>query len=233
MRTTIFTFGLRTNSNNNFPTSSLAGSKLFFYGCLLSFSSLRSKTLPEEREHRAMEKGSPRGDRRPLTTFVRTDTNTFREIVQRLTSPSNHTASASALHDAGGGAATSPTKAVGTKRPTAPASTSSTLLERRQYNWNRPKLQIAKPPSRVRSMGNFSADLHSFTPSPVATPTSNISKLSLVQQSQDEPRMPLVLDRQEEEKAIKERRFYLHPSPRAVTRTSKPELLHLFPMTSP
>ncbi|OWM69444.1 VQ motif-containing protein 31 [Punica granatum] len=179
-----------------------------------------------------MKNGSLGGDCRPLTTFVRTDTNTFREIVQRLTGPSEETDNASASHKPGGGA-TGSNKFGGTKRPTASASRSSTLLERRQYNRNRQKLQIVKPPTRARSMGSFSAELHSFTPSPALTPTSNFSKLSLAQESTEEPAMLLVLDKKEEEKAIKESRFYLHPSPRSQTRASQPELLDLFPLTSP
>lgn len=179
-----------------------------------------------------MEKGSPGGDCRPLTTFVRTDVNTFREIVQRLTGPADHLANASASHEAGGGA-TGASKVVGMKRPTMSALGPSTLFERRQHNRNRPKLQIVKPPSRARSTGSFSAELHSFSTSPAVTPTSDFSKLSLVQKSQEEPAIPLVLDRQEEEKAIKERRFYLHPSPRSWARTSQPELLDLFPASSP
>ncbi|URE34021.1 VQ motif [Musa troglodytarum] len=41
------------------------------------------------------------------------------------------------------------------------------------------------------------------------------------------------LNEEEEEKAIKERRFYLHPSPRSRSRNAEPELLPLFPLASP
>lgn len=41
------------------------------------------------------------------------------------------------------------------------------------------------------------------------------------------------LNEKEEENAIRERRFYLHPSPRSGIRTVEPELLTLFPLTSP
>ncbi|THU46674.1 hypothetical protein C4D60_Mb09t07390 [Musa balbisiana] len=40
-------------------------------------------------------------------------------------------------------------------------------------------------------------------------------------------------EEEEEEKAIKERRFYLHPSPRSRSQNAEPELLPLFPLTSP
>ncbi|XP_022140263.1 VQ motif-containing protein 4-like isoform X2 [Momordica charantia] len=41
------------------------------------------------------------------------------------------------------------------------------------------------------------------------------------------------LDAEAEEKAIKEKGFYLHPSPTTTPRDSEPRLLPLFPMTSP
>ncbi|XP_074566267.1 VQ motif-containing protein 31-like [Curcuma longa] len=44
----------------------------------------------------------------------------------------------------------------------------------------------------------------------------------------------IVVNEEEEEQAIKERRFYLHPSPRSRTRMMpQPDLLPLFPLTSP
>jgi hypothetical protein len=42
-----------------------------------------------------------------------------------------------------------------------------------------------------------------------------------------------VMDTDAEEKAIKERGFYLHPSPGSTPRESEPRLLPLFPVTSP
>ncbi|PWA97247.1 VQ-like protein [Artemisia annua] len=53
------------------------------------------------------------------------------------------------------------------------------------------------------------------------------------------PVTPLVedpFDKKEEERVIKEKGFYLHPSPRAVATTrgsAEPRLLPLFPVTSP
>ncbi|XVF40474.1 hypothetical protein PTKIN_Ptkin01aG0116500 [Pterospermum kingtungense] len=41
------------------------------------------------------------------------------------------------------------------------------------------------------------------------------------------------LDQEAEEKAIKEKGFYLHPSPASTPRDSEPRLLPLFPVTSP
>ncbi|KAI9165393.1 hypothetical protein LWI28_013267 [Acer negundo] len=151
---------------------------------------------------------------KPITTFVQTDTNTFREIVQRLTGPSD---SEAATKD---GVAT---KVGGTKRQTAK------LHERRQYT--RPKLEIVKPPINFK---HGSSPSKPGTPnvisSPVGTPSTIFSKLSLLEEENKEESK---LNSQEEEKAIKERRFYFHPSPRSRPGYTEPELLTLFPLTSP
>ncbi|XP_021599542.1 VQ motif-containing protein 4 [Manihot esculenta] len=42
-----------------------------------------------------------------------------------------------------------------------------------------------------------------------------------------------LLDADAEEKAIKDKGFYLHPSPATTPREAEPRLLHLFPVTSP
>ncbi|KAB1228193.1 hypothetical protein CJ030_MR5G008790 [Morella rubra] len=159
---------------------------------------------------------------KPLTTFVQTDTNTFREIVQRLTGPSESNAAQE-------GAAM---KVAGIKRPTAK------LHERRQYS--RPKLEIVKPPFPFKP--GTSTDQHHVSPtktgnsgllpSPV-TPSAIFSKLSIEEEERRGESTIPQLNSQEEEKAIKERRFYLHPSPRSRPGYTEPELLTLFPLTSP
>ncbi|KAJ8765335.1 hypothetical protein K2173_012032 [Erythroxylum novogranatense] len=142
------------------------------------------------------------GTCKPLTTFVQTDTNAFREIVQRLTGPSESDPPAP--------------KVSGVRRST------SKLHERRQYL--RPKLEIIKPAINFRPC---------TSPSPVGTPSSVFSKLSIQEEENKEASAALELNNEEEEKAIKERRFYLHPSPRSKPGYSEPELLTLFPLTSP
>ncbi|KAJ4839022.1 hypothetical protein Tsubulata_018918 [Turnera subulata] len=121
---------------------------------------------------------------KPLTTFVQTDTNSFREVVQRLTGFSDATEGTTPIITQ---------KFSRTKRPT------SKLHERRQYT--RPKLEIVKP----------SCNFKSLMISPRVLSPNN----------------------EEEEKAIKERRFYLHPSPRSKPDYAEPQLLNLFPLISP
>ncbi|XP_022149395.1 VQ motif-containing protein 31 [Momordica charantia] len=146
---------------------------------------------------------------KPLTTFVQTDTTTFREVVQRLTGPSE--------------SHTPPSKAAGSsKRPIA----TSKLHERRHLT--RPKLQIVKPAAShfFKPTSCISSEHPSCTSSPLGTPSKILSKLSIGDGEKE-------LNAMEEEKAIKERRFYLHPSPRSMPGYAQPELLTLFPLESP
>ncbi|ESQ40799.1 hypothetical protein EUTSA_v10015866mg [Eutrema salsugineum] len=156
---------------------------------------------------------------KPVTTFVQTDTNTFREIVQRLTGPSE--SNATAVPEA------TVIKTAIQKRPT------SKLHERRQCM--RPKLEIVKPPLSFKPTGTTPSSKSGNTnllTSPVGTPSSLFSNLSLIEGEKGEPDS-CTTNIEEEEKAIKERRFYLHPSPRSKPGYTEPELLTLFPLTSP
>ncbi|CAF1788711.1 unnamed protein product, partial [Brassica napus] len=156
---------------------------------------------------------------KPVTTFVHTDTNTFREIVQRLTGPSENNAAAAVPE------ATAVKSATQQKKPTT-----SKLHERRQCMM-RPKLEIVKPPLSFKPSGTTPSSKSGNTnllASPVGTPSSLLSNLSLIEGDKADPDTE-----EEEEKAIKERRFYLHPSPRSKPGYTEPELLTLFPLTSP
>ena len=176
---------------------------------------------------------------KPLTTFVQTDTKSFREVVQRLTGPSEPNNAAQQQE-----AATTSNKITGPKRPTTTTTTTSKLHERRQCM--RPKLEIVKPTFHFRSsfpsstdqnqsvspskLGNNNSGL-GFVTSPLGTPSTIFKKLSIQEEKKKEE--PVELNSQEEEKAIKERRFYLHPSPRGRPGYTEPELLTLFPLSSP
>lgn len=178
-------------------------------------------------------------DSKSLTTFVQADTKTFKDVVQRLTG-SSEAPTEPAPHEV-----TTPNGNIGVKRPTFK------LHERRQY---KAKLEIVKPPLSIKQGAAtlqqhfqeqqlWSQDQQKFSPSasgnrvhpisPMSTPTKYFSSLSLVErESKGEP-ATFDLNTQEEEKAIRERRFYLHPSPRSNPGFSEPELLSLFPLTSP
>ncbi|KAE8694965.1 VQ motif-containing protein 31 [Hibiscus syriacus] len=154
---------------------------------------------------------------KPLTAFVQTDSNTFQEIVQRLTGRLESDPAQAAA-----------TMGSGLKRPIPK------LHERRQ-NTMRPKLEIVKPPLSFKPCTSpRRSGSSSVRTSPVGTPSSIFSKLTL--QLVDEELEELVkceLNTEEEERAIKERRFYLLPSPRSRAAKMDPQLLVLFPLTSP
>ncbi|KAK8663737.1 hypothetical protein V6N13_083543 [Hibiscus sabdariffa] len=153
---------------------------------------------------------------KPLTTFVQTDSNNFQQIVQRLTGPSE----------------SDPAQAAATKGPCFKRSIPK-LHERRQ-NMMRPKLEIVKPPLSFKpSSSPGRSGSSSLLTSPVGTPSSIFSKLTLLEGEMFEELVRREFNKEEEEKAIKERRFYLHPSPRSRAGKTEPELLVLFPLTSP
>ncbi|KAM0940774.1 putative VQ motif-containing protein/13/19/31/33 [Dioscorea sansibarensis] len=67
----------------------------------------------------------------------------------------------------------------------------------------------------------------------LVSPSKCLSQLVLCDK-ESSPLSSSCLNEAEEEKAIRERRFYLHPSPRSLSsRVSDPELLPLFPLTTP
>ncbi|KAF9587125.1 hypothetical protein IFM89_039642 [Coptis chinensis] len=161
----------------------------------------------------------------PLTTFVEADTKSFRELVQQLTGPSGAdpdrktqwAAEAASKEEAAN------LQVVGCKRP------KSKLHERRQYT--RTKLEIEKLGIHLFRPGSHTMESE-YSTSPLGTPSKPFSKLSILEDEKDKREVP-DLNRDEEEKAIKERRFYLHPSPRSRPGNGEPKLLTLFPLTSP
>ncbi|KAJ1404998.1 hypothetical protein SESBI_26139 [Sesbania bispinosa] len=173
---------------------------------------------------------SAAADCKPLTTFVQTNTDAFREVVQRLTGPSEATAAKEG----------EATKVASVKR------TTSKLHERRKYM--KPKLEIVKPTfhykgSACSSPSNSKSRNSSYPPSPVSgsssllpsptTPSTMFSQLTIMEDEKKEETVTPGLNIEEEERAIKEGRFYFHPSPRSKPGFTEPELLTLFPLASP
>ncbi|CAN6475430.1 unnamed protein product [Victoria cruziana] len=174
------------------------------------------------------------------STFVQADTANFRELVQRLTGPSEEARKSppAQLSESNEAAA----KAVGVKKP------AFKLHERRQ----RTKLEIRLgvhvskgPPFNLNlpATTSTSGDFSSPPPAPGVSPVGmSFSSMTLADGKLDIAaavaaaclaRSPSLTPSEEEEKAIAERRFYLHPSPRSRPGFVEPELLTLFPLTSP
>ncbi|KAK9735602.1 hypothetical protein RND81_04G215400 [Saponaria officinalis] len=153
-------------------------------------------------------------DLKQLTTFIEVDSETFKDVVQRLTGSSEGAGDSG--HELTTGKGNIGVKKAGFK-----------LHERRQY---RAKLEIIKPSA------SFNPEQLRFSPSMsgnVRTPTNCFSGLTLTGSETRGESVMGDVNAQEEEKAIKERRFYLHPSPRSKPGYAEPELLSLFPVTSP
>ncbi|GLT85214.1 hypothetical protein SLE2022_034100 [Rubroshorea leprosula] len=159
------------------------------------------------------------------TTFVQADATTFRDLVQRLTGLAS---------DAERLPLTLPSRTW--SKPlltggdtTGPRRSPFKLQERRQHTLRKLEIKMGltslhdlSPPMTTRCR------FESTTPSPV-TPLSE--SLFFPSSGSESPSTPAV---SEEERAIAEKGFYLHPSPLNTPRGSDPpELLTLFPLSSP
>ena len=164
----------------------------------------------------------------PNTTFVQADPSNFRAVVQKLTGasddpsapklpltlPSRLAAAQSHHRPAVGG------EVIGPKKP------NFKLHERRNAAAKRLELPIDTAMSMMMMSVSPTSSLvrsRTTTTTLVASPVSPL-ELFLARAS---PRTP---HEEEEERAIAEKGFYLHPSPRA---SQPPELLPLFPLHSP
>ncbi|KAK6154350.1 hypothetical protein DH2020_008598 [Rehmannia glutinosa] len=159
------------------------------------------------------------------TTFVQADTTTFKHVVQMLTGSSD-TAKPPSSAARGGGGGIPPIKSTGQKKQ------GFKLYERRNSLKNGLMINTIGPglsqgsnfsPRKPEILSPSILDFPSLVLSPV-TPLNedNLSKPSAAPS-------PLV----EEDKAIAEKKFYFHPSPRTTPRDAEPQLLPLFPVTSP
>ncbi|XP_059650559.1 VQ motif-containing protein 31 [Cornus florida] len=168
------------------------------------------------------------GGSKPVTTFVEADSTNFRDVVQRLTGQSISNVANEGLSSA---------QRIG-KRP------KPKLHERRQL-YLESKLEIFKP---LITHHQFIKPSTIILQQPPISSTSNppntewqslspsFSSLPGLKQSRRESTLLFSddLNAAEEENAIKERRFYLHPSPRSKpVGHIEPELLTLFPLKSP
>ncbi|KAF3321711.1 VQ motif-containing protein 31 [Carex littledalei] len=167
----------------------------------------------------------------PTTTFVQTDQATFKELVQRLTGPTSTSTSTSIsaieLHQQQQQQQQQHPFYHHQYHSTPPSPTGKPpagIIKRRpafKAQGHRAKLTILKP-------GPVNPIL--FVAPGVISPSSEVASLSI----RDNDRSPSVeINEEAEQMAIRERRFYLHPSPRSRESVSEPELLPLFPLSSP
>ncbi|KAK8523483.1 hypothetical protein V6N13_113427 [Hibiscus sabdariffa] len=170
------------------------------------------------------------------TTFIRADANTFRDLVQKLTGFTGDT------DKLPGNLSSKPSVPFPVGDSTTPRRPPFKLQERRQQQRQHPmrklEIELGLGSNSSTSQCCSPGQVHLLdAPSP-ATPQSPL----LPYESQFyscsgtvSPSSPVV-SVSEEEKAITEKGFYLHPSPLNTPRargTQPPELLTLFPLTSP
>ncbi|KAL5782981.1 hypothetical protein ACOSP7_008010 [Xanthoceras sorbifolium] len=169
------------------------------------------------------------------TTFVQADTTTFRDLVQKLTGLTADSSSDKLPVMTNPTTSTRPPPSTSKPSipvdPTAPRRSPFKLQERRH---TMRKLEIKLGLTTLR--GSCPPNHHQYShrvDSPIPSPVTPLGSESLFLPSSGtaSPSSPAV---SEEEKAIAEKGFYLHPSPLNTPRgTDPPELLTLFPLTSP
>ncbi|KAG7573526.1 VQ motif [Arabidopsis suecica] len=160
------------------------------------------------------------------TTFIRTDPASFKQVVQLLTGipktpPHQPDPRFSSFHSI------PPIKSVPNKKQ----SSSFRLYERR----NSMKHYLKINPTHSVLPETLSPSVLDF-PALALSPDTPLmpdlfSRSGSLSQTQS-PSDPKPSSDDEEERAIKEKGFYLHPSPSTTPRDTEPRLLSLFPVTS-
>ncbi|KAJ3703998.1 hypothetical protein LUZ61_007703 [Rhynchospora tenuis] len=149
------------------------------------------------------------------TTFVQADSASFKQVVQMLTgSTSCNTTSCKSPPISNRGP------------PTGPKKQSFKLYERRGSLKNLKSISPLVPTGPAFFSPRAQTDV--LSPSILDFPSLVLSPVTPLSPSLASPAE--VVNKMEEEKAIAEKGFYLHPSPRGA---EPPRLLPLFPMTSP
>lgn len=161
------------------------------------------------------------------TTFVQADTSSFKQVVQMLTGSSETTKQAAKNADLS--KTPIPPNKTGPKRP------AFKLFERRNSLKNL-KISPFIPPFQNNCPAGFSPRKPEIlSPSMLDFPSLALSPVTplIPDPFNRSPQPPGGSAASAEERAIAEKGFYLHPSPITTPRESEPQLLPLFPVTSP
>ncbi|XP_021889382.1 VQ motif-containing protein 33-like [Carica papaya] len=150
------------------------------------------------------------------TTFVQADTNSFRDLVQRLTGLATDSHKLPRL-------SSKPSLSTAAAADSTAPRRSTFKLQERRHSMRKLEIKLGLICNDSPTRQTHNPD--SPTPSPV-TPLGSDS-LFFHSPSSKSPSS-------EEEKAIADKGFYFHPSPLNTPRSSQPpELLTLFPLSSP
>ncbi|CAN4102901.1 unnamed protein product [Withania somnifera] len=172
------------------------------------------------------------------TTFVQADTSSFKQVVQMLTGSSEtakHASSSSASPSADPSSLMSNSVSAKSSIPpirTAPKKPGFKLYERRNSLKNGLMISPLIPGIHAQN-SSFSPrnKQEILSPSILDFPSLALSPVTPLNEDPFNKSLPLT-NLSEEDKAIAEKKFYLHPSPRRTPRDSEPQLLPLFPLSS-
>ncbi|PRQ31232.1 hypothetical protein RchiOBHm_Chr5g0033211 [Rosa chinensis] len=190
---------------------------------------------------------TPRSDSNPYaTTFVQADSSNFKHVVQMLTGSSETTTKQTNKHTQE--SSSSPLSSKNFTIPpvkTAPKKQQGfKLYERRSQNLKNSLMINTLMPNfahhRSQASSGFSPrhPAEILSPSLLDFPSLTLSPVTPLNDDHFDKSAssPLGNSSSEEDRAIAEKGFYLHPSPRTSTSTPRepePRLLPLFPVTSP
>ncbi|KAK9268643.1 hypothetical protein L1049_000400 [Liquidambar formosana] len=175
---------------------------------------------------------SSRSDTNPYpTTFVQADTTTFKQVVQMLTG-SSETAKQASKPSPDFPPSSSNKSFIPSIKAAPKKQPGFKLYERRNHLKN--SLMINPLVPRIVHNSGFSPrNTEILSPSLLDFPKLALSPVTPLNEDPFDKSSPSVASSSEEEKAIAEKGFYLHPSPITTPRESEPQLLPLFPVSSP
>ncbi|KAE8713056.1 VQ motif-containing protein 33 [Hibiscus syriacus] len=185
------------------------------------------------------------------TTFVQADTTTFKQVVQMLTGSSETPKQASSKpptqqhqhhhhHQDQGIPPSRSSFPLPPMKTNSPKKQNFKLYERRNSNLKNNLMMINTfQPSSVANNGGGGGAYYSprnaeiLSPSLLDFPKLALSPVTPLNEDTFNKSSPSLGNSYEEDKAIAEKGFYLHPSPMSTPRDTEPQLLPLFPVTSP
>ena len=158
------------------------------------------------------------------TTFVQADTTTFKQVVQMLTG-SPDTANQASKHS------TSDPPPQSSKTHIPPIKKQGFKLYERRNSLRNGFVISPLVPGPGHNPGCSNRNLEILSPSILNFPSLALSPVTPLIEDPFSKSSPSIGS--EEERAIAEKGFYLHPSPRPDSGGSEPRLLPLVPLTSP
>ncbi|KAL6956997.1 hypothetical protein U1Q18_024206 [Sarracenia purpurea var. burkii] len=169
------------------------------------------------------------------TTFVQADTNSFKQVVQMLTGSSDTAKQASKSPPSDPPPASKGYNIPQIKSTAGVQKKQGFKLYERRNNLKNGLMISPLIPGLARNSGFSPRNSEILSPSLLNFPSLALSPVTPLIEDPFNRSSPSMGSSSEEEKAIAEKGFYLHPSPRTTTPrgAEPPQLLPLFPVSSP